>query len=164
MPSAFSAYPHRSHGRETDGDVRPGGQTLMTTMRDEHASVFGNHPDYMAQNRHLGYDQSPWLSTNQSTAQQGSFSGVQNSFSPTGSSFPNVSHFTAAHNQGDTDDVWAAKPLNGASHEHHYPGQESFPDATQGYGQNFYPSSEGQLYKIDEYEGHHVSRRDTGDN
>jgi len=132
----------------------------MTTMRDEHAPMFGNDVHYTAQDRHVGYNQPPWLSTNQNTGQ---LQRLQIPFSPPGVS-TNVSQFAVAHSlEETTDNVWSGKH-DGTSYEHHYPGPESFPDNTQGFGYSNKPTagscSDVHLYEVDQYQGHHVSRGD----
>jgi hypothetical protein len=168
MSSPFGLYHHRSRDRENERDTVLGGQTLMTAMRDEHAPMFGNQAHYMAQDRYVGYDQPPWSQTNHNVAQQGSLSGIQNSFSSLGQSSPNVPQFTVAHNQENIGGQWSARQNGGASYELQYPEPDLFQDATQAYGQNFYgtkqttTSSDSQLYNINEYNGN-ASRGDMGD-
>jgi len=133
------------------------GQAMMT-MQDEHAPMFGSHPQFMAQDRYVGYDQARWLPANENTTQQGSLPGVQISYPAPSSN----AQFTG-HNRENTDVVWSAKS-DGEFYEHQYSEPGLSPDATQRYGQNVYAqqtttNAGGQLYKVDEY-GHHVNHRE----
>ena len=168
MPAQFSPYHYSSNGEVNERDARFGGQGMMTTMRDEHAPMFGDHTNYMAQDRQFGYEhpQAPWLSTNQNSVQ---LFGIQNSFSPPGPSSPaNVSRFPLRHDQENPDVGWSAKHNDASTLfeiEHHYSESDTFPNASQAYSPSMYgskQSADGQLYNG--YEGRYVSHRDTGGN
>jgi hypothetical protein len=114
-----SSYPHRSHGAESEKDTRSGGQTLITTMTDEHAFMYENNSYYIVdQDRHVGYDQPTWLPTNQIAATQNSQSGIQNSYS---SRRPSSSNFPLIHSPGNTDAMWSSNRNTGGSYEFQYP-------------------------------------------
>jgi len=140
-PPPFSSYPHRSHGTESEKDTRPDGQTPMVTITDEQSSIYGNNPyRLVAQDRHVGFDHPPWLSTNQNAALQSSHSGIQNSFSSARSPSSNNLPFIT-HNQGNTDGMWSSnRNDDGGLFELQYSESESSPDTTQTSAHSFYNS------------------------
>jgi len=137
-PPPFSPYPHRSLDPESEKDTSPGGQTAMMTMTDEHASIYGNSLHHIvAQDRHVGLEQPPWLSANQNAALQSSHSGIQNSFS---SGRPSSSHnppFAVVQSQGNEHGMWSSNRNNDESYELQYPEPDP---ATQTSAHNFYNS------------------------
>ena len=99
IPAPFSSHRITNHLGEMDDHA------MFGMMTDEYAPMFGNHPHYMAQDRHFGYE-TPWL---------GPHSGleVRNSFSPSAT--------VSQPNQENTDNIWSAKHSNRAFYEigHH---------------------------------------------
>jgi len=104
----------------------------MVTITDEQSSIYGNNPyRLVAQDRHVGFDHPPWLSTNQNAALQSSHSGIQNSFSSARSPSSNNLPFIT-HNQGNTDGMWSSnRNDDGGLFELQYSEPESSPDTTQ---------------------------------
>jgi hypothetical protein len=121
-----SSYPHRSHGAESEKDTRSGGQTLITTMTDEHASMYENNSYHIVdQDRHVGYDQPTWLPTNQIAATQNSQSGIQNSYSSRRPSSSSNTPFALIHGPWNTGAMWSSNRNTGGSYEFQYPELES---------------------------------------
>lgn len=137
-PTPFSSYPPRSLDPESEKDTSPGGQTAMMTMTDEHASIYGNSLHHIvAQDRHVGLEQPPWLSANQNAAVQSSHPGIQNSFSSTRPSSSHNPPFTVVHSQGNAHGMWSSNRNNDESYEHPYADQDP---TAQTSAHNFYNS------------------------
>jgi hypothetical protein len=145
-PPPSSSYLQRSHDAESEKDIRSGGQPSMKTTTYGYESTYGNNPRHiLVQDRHVGYDQPTWLSTDQNAATQSSRPGIQNSCPSPSPSSSNNAPFALLHGPGNMDGMWSSNHNDEESYKFRYPELEPFPGTTQTSAHYFYSSQTDEI-------------------